>query len=137
MKESNLYSVTLPREWPLATSNRVRNAQIRIILNTIVTDALYAWQRAPHRTWKDISRLVLRQMATLDRLYPNAGVLAPTVQAIAVEFFVSNVDRAIVDFGRRVSDPPAAFDGSMDAHRVCRTPARTTQARRSGQQGDG
>lgn len=76
-------------------------------------------------------------MATLDRLYPNAGVLAPTVQAIAVEFFASNVDRAIVDFGRRVSDPTAAFDGSMDAHRVCRTPARTTQARRSGQQGGG
>lgn len=108
MNQPTLYRVTLPGKWPLGTQDPVRSAQIRIILTTIVTDALSAWRRAPRRTWKDISRLLERQFATLDRLYPDAGVLDSPAQAIAVEFFAANVDRAIVELGRRVGEPLSA-----------------------------
>ncbi len=101
------YSVTLPGKWPLRTLEPVRCAQIRVILNTIVTDALIAWRCAPRRTWGDISRLVLSQLATLDRLYPDAGVLDTPTRQTAVRFFANNVDTSITGFGRREGDPPS------------------------------
>lgn len=100
-------SVTLPGKWPLRTQEPVRCAQIRVILNTIVTDALTAWRCAPRRTWGDISRLVLSQLATLDRLYPEAGILDTPMRQTVVRFFATNVDASITGFGRREGDPPS------------------------------
>lgn len=98
--------LTTPTDWPLRTENPVRRAQIRVILNTIVADALCAWRRAPQRTWNDISRLVLAQLATLDRCYPEAGILETASRTVAVQFFVKNADATITAFGRRAGDPP-------------------------------
>ena len=105
--QSLSYSVTLPGKWPLRTQEPVRCAQIRVILNTIVTDALSAWRRAPRRTWNDISRLVLSQLSTLDRLYPEAGILDTPMRQVAIEFFARNVDGGITGFGRKEGDPPS------------------------------
>lgn len=106
MNQTHVYSVTLPGKWPVLTQEPVRCAQIRILLNTIMTDALAAWRRAPRRTWSDISRLVLSQMGTLDRLYPEAGILDTALREVAVRFFAVNMDGTITGFGRRVGDPP-------------------------------
>jgi hypothetical protein len=100
-------SVTLPGKWPLHTQEPVRGAQIRVMLNTIMMDALSAWRRAPRRTWNDISRLVLSQMTTLDRLYPEAGILDTPLRQMAVRFFAANVDATITGFGRREGDSPS------------------------------
>jgi hypothetical protein len=99
-------SLTLPARWPLHTQDPVRSAQIRVLLNTIVTDALAFWRQAPRRTWSDISRLVLRQMVTLDRLYPEAGILDSALKSVAVQFFAANMDARISSFGRREGDQP-------------------------------
>ena len=107
MTRTNSYSVALPGKWPLRTQEPVRSAQIRVMLNTIVTDALSVWRRAPRRTWSDISRLVLGQLRTLDRLYPEAGILESPLRQMAVRFFAVNVDPAIIAFGRRDDDPPS------------------------------
>lgn len=106
MNRTNSFSVTLPGKWPLRTQEPVRCAQIRVMLNTVVTDALSAWRRAPRRTWADISRLVLSQMMTLDRIYPEAGILETPLRDMAVSFFAVNMDTAITGFGRRAGDQP-------------------------------
>lgn len=95
-----------PPDWPLRTENALRRAQIRIMLNTITSDTLRFWQRAPHRSWNDISRLLLAQMATVDRLYPEAGVLDAASRQTAVRFFAKNVDATITGLGRRTGDRP-------------------------------
>lgn len=100
MNQTNSFSVTLPGKWPLRTQEPVRCAQIRVMLNTVVTDALSAWRRAPRRTWSDISRLVLSQMMTLDRLYPEAGILDTPLREVAVRFFAANMDGSITGFPR-------------------------------------
>ncbi|CAM2198427.1 protein of unknown function (plasmid) [Paraburkholderia kururiensis] len=90
----------------MRTENALRRAQIRIMLHTIMSDTLGFWQRAPHRTWNDISRLLLAQMATVDRLYPEAGVLDVPSRQTAVRFFARNADATITGFGRRTGDRP-------------------------------
>lgn len=107
MNQSILYSVKLPHTLPLYTEEPIRRAQIRVLLITVVTDALGAWRCAPRRTWNDISRLVLRQFGTLDRLYPDAGILDPRLCDVTVRFFAVNVDATITGFGRREGDPPS------------------------------
>ncbi|WP_175816977.1 hypothetical protein [Burkholderia diffusa] len=104
MNQSILYSVTLPPH----TGEPIRRAQIRVLLITIVTDALNAWRGAPRRTWNDISRLVLRQFGTLDRLYPEAGIFDARLCDATVRFFAANVDATITGFGRREGDAPMA-----------------------------
>ncbi|MBN3506453.1 hypothetical protein [Burkholderia cenocepacia] len=108
MNQAILYSVTLPLTLPLHTEEPIRRAQIRVLLVTIVTDALRAWRCAPRRTWNDISRLVLRQLGTLDRLYPDAGILDARLCDTTVRFFAANVDATITGFGRREGDLPSA-----------------------------
>lgn len=100
-------SLTPPAPWPLRTQDPQRCAQIRILLNTVVTDALAFWRRAPRRTWGDISRLVYLQMTTLDRLYPEAGILEDQLKQVAVQFFATNMDAGIRSFGRRDGDLPS------------------------------
>ncbi|KDR28525.1 MULTISPECIES: hypothetical protein [Caballeronia] len=107
MNKANSYHVALPGKWPLHTLEPVRSAQIRVMLNTIVTDAPSVWRRAPRRTWSDISRLVLSQLMTLDRLYPEAGILESPLRQMAVRFFAVNADPAIIGFGRRAGDAPS------------------------------
>jgi hypothetical protein len=98
-------SLTLPARWPLRTQEPVRCAQIRVLLNTIVTDALAVWRRAPRRTWSDIGRLVHKQLRTLDQLYPEAGILEAEARAVALQFFAANVDPGIRSFVHRDGDP--------------------------------
>ena len=131
MQPNQSTSLTLPARWPLHTQDPVRSAQIRVLLNTIVTDALAFWRRAPGRTWGDISRLVLRQMVTLDRLYPEAGILDSPPKHVAVQFFAANVDARISSFGRREGDPPTPavarlINALRDAPRI---PPAISQAR--------
>lgn len=108
MNQIAQHGVTLPGRWPLRTQEPIRIAQIRVMLNTIVTDALSAWRRAPQRTWSDISRLVLKQMMTLDRLYPEAGILDTPLRQMAVQFFATNADARIGGFARIRGEAPSA-----------------------------
>ncbi|KWK61850.1 MULTISPECIES: hypothetical protein [Burkholderia] len=127
MNQSLSYSVALPHTLPLHTQEPIRRAQIRVLLVTIVTDALSAWRRAPCRTWNDISRLVLRQFGTLDRLYPEAGILDTPLREVTVQFFAANVDASITGFGHREGDATAAkTDPLMFSLRVAApTPMRS------------
>jgi hypothetical protein len=131
MQPNQSTSLTLPARWPLHTQDPVRSAQIRVLLNTIVTDALAFWRQAPRRTWGDISRLVLRQMVTLDRMYPEAGILDSALKRVAVQFFAANVDARISSFGRREGDQPTpAVARLMNALRDApRPPLAMPQAR--------
>jgi hypothetical protein len=134
MQPHHSTSLTLPARWPVHTQDPVRSAQIRVLLNTIVTDALAFWRQAPRRTWGDISRLVLRQMVTLDRLYPDAGILDSPLKRVAVQFFAANVDARISSFGRSEGDPPTpAVARLMHALRdTPRSPPALPQARDAG-----
>lgn len=91
-------NVKLPKPWPLAPHDPVLAIQARILLNTVVTDVLSIWRRAPRRNWCDIARLVLLQLRTLDRLYPDAGMLNSELLAAVAHFFAVNVDPSITCF---------------------------------------
>jgi hypothetical protein len=100
------FPVHLPVRWPIDTKDPIRAAQIRVLLNTVVTDALAAWRAAPERTWADIGALVYRQLRTLDVLYPEAGILDTPARAVAVQFFATNVHSSIRNLRYRDGDMP-------------------------------
>ncbi|RQQ77931.1 hypothetical protein DF134_36375 [Burkholderia stagnalis] len=113
MNQSILYNVMLPHTLPVHTQDPLRRAQIRMLLVTVVTDALSAWRRTPRRTWSDISRLVLRQFETLDRLYPEAGILDTPLRDATARFFAANVDATITGVGCRAGDSPSTTTGRL------------------------